>query len=368
MRDPIPTRIAPSVRPAALSSRQVEREFHRLLAGGARIRPAGTAKARPRRLLALGYTPKHKLQLFDVSFYLTNPRQNPDLRFFVAYVRLSDKPTEPLFPRIFYKDVSLIWRSASHFARSDHENWIGKGEVQAEVEDGKEVFYSAEETTDLPLELQDALEELNRAGRRIRLDERAVSLVLRRGHDHRVAAYRDFTAPKRRARADPRNRIHGGRDVAWFARPGDPASLRFARGFAPDFAKGVLEVSGSRSKLYGGILRRFRILSQNRVIQYLFFAGPQHVWVAPPQATTTELTSYGVRSIDVRSDKDLSIPGYEYHYLDDYEDPPVFVSQIPRGFAGPPSAVDPSRADATAWLDRLPVIRAFRRQVLKRSA
>ena len=368
MRDPIPTRIAPSVRPTPVSSRQVAREFHALVSAGAQIRPAGAAKTRPRRLFAMGYTPKHKLELFDATFYLTNPRQNPDIRFFVAYVRLGPRHTEPLSPRIFYNDVSLIWRSASHFARSDHENWIGKGEVVAEIENGKEVFYSAEETTDLPLELQPALEDLNRAARRIPRDERAVALVLRRGHDQRVSAYRDFTDPKRRARADPRNRINGGRDVAWFTRPGDPASLRFAPGFSPDFSHGVLEQTRSRSKLYGGALRRFRILSQNRKIQYLFFAGPRHVWLAPPQATTTELTSYGVRSIDVRSHKDLSIPGYEYHYLDDYDDPPVFVSQIPCGFAGPPSQVDPSRADASAWLDRLSVIREFRRAVLRRSA
>ena len=230
------------------------------------------------------------------------------------------------------------------------------------------MFYSAEETTDLPLELQTALETLNRSARRIRRDERAVELVLRRGSDSRVAAYQDFTGPKRRARADPRNRIYGGRNVAWFSRSGDPSSLRIAKGFEPDFRKGILETSHSKSRLYGGRLRRFRILSRNRRIQYLFFAGRRHVWFAPPQATTIELTSYGVRSIDVRADKDFSIPGYEYHYWDDSEDPPVFISQIPRGFAGAPSAADPSRADASGWLDRLPVIRAFRREVLGASS
>ena len=39
--------------------------------------------------------------------------------------------------------------------------------------------------------------------------------------------------------------------------------------------------------------------------------------------------------IDVLGDDDLCIPGYEYHFLDDSEDPPVMFSQIPEGFAGP---------------------------------
>jgi hypothetical protein len=45
----------------------------------------------------------------------------------------------------------------------------------------------------------------------------------------------------------------------------------------------------------------------------------------------------------------------------------VWVSQIPEGFAGAASEVDPSRADASRWLDQLPVIREFRRKILKDS-
>jgi len=101
-------------------------------------------------------------------------------------------------------------------------------------------------------------------------------------------------------------------------------------------------------------------------VQYLFFAGPRQVWLAPPQATTTELSSYGVRTHDVLVPEDLCVPGYEYHYLDCNEDPPLLVSQIPPGFVGAPSARDPSRSDASPWLERLPVIRAFRREVLGR--
>ena len=86
--------------------------------------------------------------------------------------------------------------------------------------------------------------------------------------------------------------------------------------------------------LYGGRLERYRILSANRRIQYLFFSGPLQVWIIPPQATTTVLSSFGVRTVDVVVDDDLCCPGYEYHFLDDTVDPPEFYSQIPEGYAG----------------------------------
>ena len=93
-------------------------------------------------------------------------------------------------------------------------------------------------------------------------------------------------------------------------------------------------------------------------------AAPRHVWIIPPQALTTELSSFGVRTIDVRADDDLFVPGYEYHFVDDDQDPPVLYSQIPEGWAGPASELDDARADAAPWLDQLPVIQAFRKQVL----
>ena len=93
-------------------------------------------------------------------------------------------------------------------------------------------------------------------------------------------------------------------------------------------------------------------------------ASPRSVWIVPPQATTTELMSYGVRTIDVLVDDDLCIPGFEYHFLDESEDPPVMFSQIPEGFVGPANEFDSSRADVSPWLDQLPVVREFRRRVL----
>ena len=56
------------------------------------------------------------------------------------------------------------------------------------------------------------------------------------------------------------------------------------------------------------------------------------------------------------------MPGMEYHYLES-RDPAVWLSQIPSGYAGETSPLDPYRADASAWLERLPVIQEFRREL-----
>jgi hypothetical protein len=355
------TEIVTGIAPAERTPRQVEREFRALLAGGCRLRPAGDARREPESLLALGYAPKHAIRLFDATFYLTNFRYDDDINFFVAYVRLPGDRS--LYPRIFYKDISLVWRTATHVVRTADENWIGKGELKWCREADGWCLYSAEETTNLPLEIQSALDTASRRVKRPPRDLRAVELVLRRAPAHRVAPYEDFAGPRRRARARRGDRVHGGRPVAWFERPGNPASLRFAPGFAPDFAKGVLEVAHSRSRLYGGDVHKYRILSRNRGIQYQFLAAPRHVWIVPPQTLTRELMSYGVRTVDVVADEDLFVPGYEYHFLDDSLDPPVFHSQIPAGFAGAASEVDPARADASRWLDALPVVQEFRKAV-----
>ncbi len=370
MEPVIPRRIAPSPEPAPLEPGDVWREFRERSDGGRKLRPAGEARHDPKRLLSRAYMPSYKLELFGVVFYLADVRQNDTVRFFVAYVVIGPDGPGPagIYPRIFYKDGSLVWRSASHFISYGEDAstaWIGKGDVETVLSRDYESVVTLEHTTDLPLELQAPLEELSRRPQRIPRDDAALALVLREGPKGRIEAYRDFTEPRRRARANPRNRVYGGRRIARFTRRSDPTSLRFVAGFEPDFRTGVLEVSASGSRLYGGRIERFRIRSRNEQVQYLFYAGPQHVWIANPQATTTQLSSFGVRTIDVAVDDDLCVPGMEYHYLE-HDDPPVFVSQIPYGFAGEPSPVDAWRADASAWIERLPVIQEFRRDVLAR--
>ena len=361
----IPRKIVPSPACSEHGPRAAEREFRQLLADGVEIRPVGKARKSPRRLLSLGYAPKHKLELFDTTFYVTNAFQNYFLRFFIAYI--VQGAARSAYPRIFYKDASLVWRAASHVGGKGGELWVGKGDVEIRDEGEEEVIESREATTDLPLEIQPALESLNRIKRRVPTDFASLDLILRRGPDSRIQAFSDFTGPRKRASSNPRNLINGGRTVAWFSRRHDPTSLRFKAGFEPDFDDGILEVDGFGSRIYGGTVERFRILSRNHLIQYLFFAGPRHVWIIPPQATTTQLSSFGVRTIDVIADEDVFIPGYEYHFDDDSLDPPVPYSQIPPGFAGALSEVDPSRADASPWLDQLPVVREFREQVLARA-
>jgi len=344
-----------AVRPSRSSPRSVKREFLDKLDSGAELRPAGEARAEPGRLLDAGYLPKYRLELFGTQFYLTAPRRNPAVRFFVAYVQ--SRP-DRIHPRIFYKDLSLVWRVGSHLVATEDEFWIGKGLVDVRVQDGYDHLSSRESTTDLPLELQTAFEALNHRQRRVATDEEALYLVLRNAPPGRIEPYRDFAAPLENAPS-----INGNRPVARFRRRGKPSSLSFARGYEPDFRRGLIEQARSSSRLYGGPIRRYRLLSVNRKIQYLFFAAPRHVWIVPPQATTTELSSYGVRTTDVIADEDLFVPGYEYHYLDERESPQL-VSQIPAGYAGPQAEFDPTRADASRWLDALPVVKRFRRAIL----
>lgn len=367
----IESRVVPSSSPTAQSPAQVRREFRRALDAGARIVAAGSAQRNPRRLLTRGYVPKYEVRLFDATYFLCHPRQNDDIRFFVGYLELGEKRgrARRFFARIFYKDVSLTWRSASHYVRTGSDNWIGKGDVSVVIEDEEhERVESNEATTDLPLEIQSAFETLLRRARRIPRDESAVPRILRRAPDWHIEAFSDFLGPRCRAQADRRNRVNGGRPIARFTRRGDPTSLRFARGYAPDFAAGVLEVGASKSRLYGGRLRRFRIASTNGKVQYLFIAGPRQVWIASCQATTTDLSSYGVRTIDVPIDEDVLLPAYEYHYYEDLTDPPELVSQIPPGFAGERSPLDDTRVDASPWIEKMPVIREFRRRVLSPSS
>jgi hypothetical protein len=366
MPTPIPTRIVPSPRCSDRTPQQIERAFRNLLDSGVALCPTGKTRSRPSRLLSLGYAPKNAIELFDTTFYLTDVRQNFYVRFFVAYIVQPDSRGVPrtAHPRLFYKDAALNWRSASHIGRQHGDFWIGKGDVETVVQDGEEYVFSRESTTDLPIELQPALEVLCRKAKTIPTDDVAAELILRTAPEGRIEPYRDFSEPRRRAQANPRNLVNGGRSVAWFERKNDPTSLRFARGFEPDLDAGILETSEITSRLYGGVIRCFRILSRNRRIQYLFMGAPRHVWIIPPQALTTELSSYGVRTVDVRADDDLFVPGYEYHFADDNQDPPVLYSQIPAGWAGPASELDDARADASPWLDRIPIIGEFRKKVL----
>jgi len=362
------TRLVREVRPAQRTPREIAREFRALVAAGVPIRPAGPIREDPESLLSCGFTPRYRFQLFDATYYLTNLRVDLDFRFFVAYVHLprvgrSGPRGGALYPRIFYKDQSLVWRSPTHCIRSDDENWIGKGALKEQKRDGVVARHSAEETTDLPLEIQAALDECSHRHGRLLRDEEIVALILRNAPDDRYEPYEDWNAPRRRAMSNPRNRINGGRLVAWFERENDPGSLRFESGFEPDFGRGVVEESRIQSRMYGGTVRKFRILSRNRTIQYQFVAAPRQVWIIPPQALTTEIMSYGVRTVDVEAHDDLCVPGYEYHFVDADEDPPQLYSQIPPGYAGEPSAIDPDRADASPWIEALPVIREFRRRL-----
>lgn len=363
------TAIVPSSQMSSQSRRQIEREFMALLEGSVRLQITGSAGKLPAgkqmsRLIEAGLRPRAKVEVFDTRFYLTGIRQIPELRFVVGYIVQPRRSGFTVSARIIYKDLSLVWRTASHHTFVDNAIWIGKGDTRSKFIDDDEYITSDESTTDVPLEILTALESLSSNVRRAPSGKEAIDLILQRARGDRIAPFRDFTKPRELARANPRNLINRGRSIARFTRHNDPRSLKVTAGFEPDFTDGIIERSLSKSSMYGGQLQRYRILSVNRKIQYFFIAGPKHVWIIPPQTTTTQLSSFGVRTIDVLADDDLFIPGYEYHFYEDSVDGPRLHSQIPEGFVGEICPSHEDKADASPWLEQIPMIREFRRQVL----
>jgi len=368
----IPTAIVPSADLSPASQAQVTREFGKLLNMDSRLIVVGDARDNPHELFNHGLKPKFKIDLFDTQYFLTGIQQIPELRFVVGYIvqpRVSrkataERPAYDISARIIYKDLSLVWRTTSHFTFVDDAIWIGKGDTRSRFVGDDEYISSDESTTDVPLEILTALEDLTSKSRRPRQGRKSIDLVLRRARGDRIQPFSDFTNPRRRAHANPRNRINRGRSIARFTRKNDPTSLKITAGFEPDFNNGIVEKSQSRSSMYGGKLRRYRILSTNRKIQYFFIAGPQHVWIIPPQTLTTELSSFGLRTVDVIADDDLFIPGYEYHYYEDTPDGQRLHSQIPPGFVGDICPSHEDKADASPWLEQISIIKQFRRKLL----
>jgi hypothetical protein len=366
-RKPIPREISNDVVASEKSPAQVKKTFRDLLASGHSLHVDGQANSYPEALLRRGYTPKYEVELFGTRFFLCNLRISHELKLMPAYVLPVSQPRRggpKIYARVFYKDSSLVWRAASHYINTPDEQWIGKGAVKWLDKRGESGWHSAEETTNLPFEMQAALDDVSMRGPRARVDNRVLFLMLRNAPSDRIRPYHDFQAPRARAMKIPANRINSNRPIAWFADEDNPASLQVAPGFQPDF-KAVIDTAKSNSKMYGGKIRKHRIASRNRQIQYLFVEGPQHVWVVHPQSLTVELSSFGLRTVDVIADDDISIPGYEF--FDSSGDGEI-DDQIPRGYAGAPCPFDADRADASPWNDRLPIVRAFRRATLARLA
>ena len=243
------------------------------------------------------------------------------------------------------------------YINAPDEQWIGKGSIKWVEKRGESGWCSAEETTNLPFEMQAALDDVSRRGPKARQDHRILELVARSAPLDRVWPYQDFEAPREAAMRKRTNRINDQKPIAWFNDDDDPQSLEFESGYEPDFRR-VIDMSKSRSTMYEGPIDKIRIASRNKEIQYLFVRGKQHVWIVHPQPFTTELSSFGVRTVDVEADEELFIPASEFYT--DADDDGLHV-QIPPGFAGPICSMDPDRADASPWNDKLPIIRRFRR-------
>lgn len=359
-RIPIETLIEPDAPLDDAPARTVAAEFRGLLESGYTLAPAGTARDHPEVLLEGRRAPRYRISFLNATYYLSHFAHD-DLNFFVAFVQLAGR--RKIWPRIFYKDSSLVWRVASHVVRNDDENWIGKGEVQWVNRPDGEYLETLEETTNLPFEIQGALDDATRRGFKPKADHKAIELVLRAGATHRIRPFADFSGPREKAAAE--YSLNRGRPIARLGRAADPASMTFARGFEPDFKNGHLGFTVSSSRMYNGRIEKHRVLSKNRRVQFQFVASPTHVWMNPPQTLTPEIMTYGVRTTHVSAVDEAFVPGYEFHYYDATVEPPELHSQIPEGFEGEPSPIDPTRWDASPWNDRLPMIAEFRRVVLR---
>ncbi|MEZ5552079.1 MAG: hypothetical protein R3E82_14375 [Pseudomonadales bacterium] len=353
------------VAPCPLSRQQVAAQYRTLARSGRGLRPAGRARHAPEKLLKAPFIPRHAVSLFAADYLLTDFYYIEDLNFFVGYVFQKSQPPGRrwLYPRIFYKDSSLIWRVASHIIDSPEEQWIGKGDVIVEERAEGSCLSSDESSTNLPYEIQSAFDVVSRRSQPRKVST-ALGLVLRNAPPGRMHPYADFSRPRRRA-AQLHN-INSGRPIVRLTRRDDPGSLKFAKGFEPDFDTGLIETGVSRSNLYGGEIFKHRIRSTNNLVQYQFVESPTHLWINPPQAFDPAITSYGVRALHIQADEDIFIPGFEFHFMDDREEPPELFSQIPAGWAGAQSTVDPFRADASPWINALPVIQEFRRRIIGR--
>lgn len=68
----IPTLITASVSRLGITTRQVAREFQQMIDRGAEVRAAGIARKDPDLLFRHRLKPKHRIDLFDTRFYLTD--------------------------------------------------------------------------------------------------------------------------------------------------------------------------------------------------------------------------------------------------------------------------------------------------------
>ena len=273
------TRIAPGVEPRAQPPRAIERELRALLAAGCRIRPAGSG-ARAAR----GAAPALPA---DATRSRCSTRASTSPTCARTRTSASSWPTSGSAPRATSTRASSTrtprWSGAAPRTSSRRRACTGSARATSSgsTRGRPDRSTAPRRPRTCRSRCRPPSTTLSRRAKRVPWDARALRRVLRRAPVGRFEAYADFIGPRRRAAGEPRDRIHGGRPVAWFERPNDPASLRFAPGFAPDFAR-VVEVSRSAEP---HVRRRDRGSSASSrrtgAIQYQFVAGPHHVWIIP---------------------------------------------------------------------------------------
>ncbi len=314
-------------------------------------------------LMNAGFQPHYKIVVNGVAYYVSEPYTPSHGRAsFVYYFYRKNPKTgeEEIFTRSVYRSNSQnVLRVASH--RRPERRWIGKGLGQA--------------TTTLPLELQSTFEKIYQTAlSKGKLEKKeAFYEILRAKDSHMPAdsfmksmiAYERGEEAEQKDEKEPEEQILIGkfnehdRDQIEFIKGemifprGIPETFGFTPGFEPDFENGVVETFETDNPVYGGKVTSYRIISKNKEAQYLFNVDMKgRVWIGDVQGTHSEITRFGVRKNTIYIPSDFLTPANEYE------------SEIPEGYKGEWQHSD--YWDASAYIDKLPVVQEFRDKVLNK--
>ena len=287
--------------------------------------------------------------------------------FVAAYTRVKNGKRQ-LFMRVVYKGNSAAgWRIPDRQAIG---GWIGKG-----------LRHLGQSMTDIPAEISLIFEaEYMRAynnlpvnnvfykilalgsGEHANIDQQGTVLANIGGRIADIEAMERWASRNKMKSSDayallPPDRRDRVIHIGDFAQSGIPESFQFSDpGLRPDQ---LVETYDGYAPLYGRV-RYYRVLSADKRVQYIFCGamladgkgGVKGAFMpVSVQATDRSLNRFGQRAIPIMIAQDAMVALYEY------------PQEVPYGndndFAGAPHPNDYDYVDASAWVMRGPLVRAF---------
>ena len=261
-RSPIETAILPGVQPDPRDPRALATEFRAALADGVRLRPSGEAKQDPTPAAnsplrgALSHRPLPGSNLSDRVPLRRQPEFHGRVRRTVGVLRSRRRVRTTRGSST--KDSSLVWRVATHFVRSEDDNWIGKGDTKWELIRRRRVLVQRGG------DREPAFSRCRKRSTSLAGAARSHGGITTRSRSSCSAAteiasnpFAEFVTPRRRAAE--RYRIHGGKPIARFHSQGRSQHAALREGLRTGLpTRGWWTQSSSHSKLYGGPVTKFR--------------------------------------------------------------------------------------------------------------